>query len=131
MLCDRINECVREMVPHEGGVPRWRREEVRSAEEMDRLLGAVAEEMAALGYPAKEAFAVRLALEEAVVNAHRHGHGGDWATPVGVCYHVGASSVVAQVEDRGPGFDPAAVPDPLAPENLERDHGRGLLLMRS
>jgi len=37
---------------------------------------------------------------------------------------------VAQVEDRGAGFDPALVPDPLAPENLLKPGGRGLLLMR-
>jgi anti-sigma regulatory factor (Ser/Thr protein kinase) len=48
-----------------------------------------------------------------------------------VCYRVGAESVVAQVEDRGPGFDPGQVPDPLDPANLERPGGRGLLLMRA
>jgi anti-sigma regulatory factor (Ser/Thr protein kinase) len=35
------------------------------------------------------------------------------------------------VEDEGPGFDPALVPDPLGPENLERPSGRGLLIMRT
>ena len=34
-------------------------------------------------------------------------------------------------EDEGPGFDPHQVPDPLAPENLEKSSGRGLLLMRT
>jgi serine/threonine-protein kinase RsbW len=35
-----------------------------------------------------------------------------------------------QITDEGPGFNPADVPDPTAPENLERPCGRGLLLMR-
>ena len=40
-------------------------------------------------------------------------------------------SVLAEVEDEGPGFKPEEVPDPLALENLERSSGRGLFLMRS
>ena len=36
-----------------------------------------------------------------------------------------------EVRDEGMGFDPLKVPDPLAPENLERSSGRGLLLIRS
>ena len=35
------------------------------------------------------------------------------------------------VRDEGPGFDPASLPDPTDPENLEKAHGRGLLLMRT
>src|SRR5438128_635610 len=37
---------------------------------------------------------------------------------------------VFEITDEGPGFDPEDVPDPTAPENLERPCGRGLLLMR-
>ncbi len=81
------------------------------------------------GHTGKDVFAVRLALEEAIVNAHKHGHRGDWGVPIVVRYRVGAGGVVAQVEDQGPGFDPGQVPDPTAPENLERSTGRGLLLM--
>ena len=35
------------------------------------------------------------------------------------------------VRDQGPGFDPASLPDPTDPENLEKASGRGLLLMRT
>ena len=35
------------------------------------------------------------------------------------------------IRDEGPGFDPATLPDPTAPEYLERPHGRGLMLMRT
>jgi len=35
------------------------------------------------------------------------------------------------IRDQGPGFDPAKLPDPTDPENLERVSGRGLLLMRT
>jgi serine/threonine-protein kinase RsbW len=95
------------------------------------LIGDIVGAMAAHGHGAKEQFRTRLALEEAIVNAHKHGHKRDWSRPIGVRYHVSVNGVVLQVEDQGPGFDPAQVPDPLAEENLDRPSGRGLLLMRS
>ena len=75
------------------------------------------------GYSDTEIYRVRLSLEEALVNAHKHGNGGDWDKRLLMRYHVGADGVVVQVEDEGPGFDPTLVPDPLAPENLERPSG--------
>jgi serine/threonine-protein kinase RsbW len=87
--------------------------------------------MAAAGYPLRAQFGVRLAIEEAVVNAVKHGHKGDTAKAVKVRYRVGLRDVLVEVEDQGPGFDRGQVPDPLAPENLDRSSGRGLLLMRS
>jgi serine/threonine-protein kinase RsbW len=103
---------------------------VRCAAEVVPLLERVASAMGAAGYPGQDVFAVRLALEEALVNALKHGHKNDPGKQVAVRYDVTGEHVVAQVEDEGPGFDPGAVPDPLAPENLEKSCGRGLLLMR-
>jgi serine/threonine-protein kinase RsbW len=123
--------CRLELVPQEGGVPLWRRESIKSLADMERFLEAIPTEMANYGYSEKEQFRVRLALEEAIVNAHKHGHYRDWSKSITVRYHVSADGVVVQVEDQGPGFDPQSVPDPLAPENLETPSGRGLLLMRS
>jgi serine/threonine-protein kinase RsbW len=86
--------------------------------------------MAGAGYGQQDIHAVRLGLEEALVNAIRHGHGGDPAKTVRFQYAVSPEEVRAEVEDQGPGFDPNQVPDPLALENLEKPSGRGLLLMR-
>jgi serine/threonine-protein kinase RsbW len=118
--------------PSDGaGVPPWLGEAVQSAADMEGVIRAITAAMAEAGFPEREAFAVHLALEEAIVNAHQHGHRGEWSPPIAVRYRVGADGLVAQVEDRGAGFDPGQVPDPLAPENLERPSGRGLLLMRA
>jgi serine/threonine-protein kinase RsbW len=103
---------------------------LRRSQEMTPLLEDVVDAMAGRGYSARDRSGMRLALEEAVVNALRHGNGGDPAKRVRVCYHVGAGAVLAEVEDEGAGFDPSAVPDPTLPENLDRACGRGLLLMR-
>ena len=75
-------------------------------------------------------FAIKLALEEALVNAIKHGNQLDRAKSVRVAFHVGHDRFDVQITDEGPGFDPGDVPDPTAPENLERPCGRGLLLMR-
>lgn len=84
------------------------------------------------GYSEASCFAVRLALEEAVVNAFRHGHKDlDASIPVEVSYAVGPASIEISITDAGPGFDPASVPDPTAPENITKTSGRGLLLIRS
>jgi len=75
-------------------------------------------------------FAIKLALEEALVNAIKHGNQLDHTKAVRVSYRVAADRFDVQIADEGPGFDPEEVPDPTAPENLERPCGRGLLLMR-
>jgi serine/threonine-protein kinase RsbW len=93
-------------------------------------LDALVAQLQGLGYSDRELFGVRLALEEAMVNALKHGHQGDASKEAVLRYRLTAVSLLAEVEDQGPGFDPEAVPDPLAPENLERPSGRGLLLMR-
>jgi serine/threonine-protein kinase RsbW len=103
---------------------------VRSPAEVPSVLRAVEGELEARGYPRKDLFAVRLALDEAITNAIKHGHRGDPRKCVGVSYRVTAGKVLAVVVGEGPGFDPHRVCDPLADENLDRPCGRGLLLMR-
>jgi serine/threonine-protein kinase RsbW len=74
---------------------------------------------------------MRLALDEALANAVRHGHRGDATKRVEVRYRITAAEALAEVEDQGEGFDPQRVSDPRLPENLEQPGGRGLLLMRA
>ncbi len=75
-------------------------------------------------------FSVKLALEEAVVNAIKHGNKSNPNKTVIVNYTLGDYCIRITVEDEGRGFDLDAIPDPTAEENLESDHGRGILLMR-
>lgn len=78
----------------------------------------------------QEVFGVRLALEEALVNAIKHGNQMDRAKAVHVSYRLLPDRFEIHITDEGPGFDPNDVPDPTAVENLERPCGRGLMLMR-
>jgi serine/threonine-protein kinase RsbW len=75
-------------------------------------------------------FSIKLALEEALVNAIKHGNQMDRAKKVRIAYQLHAECFDVQISDDGCGFDPGDVPDPTAFENLERPCGRGLMLMR-
>ncbi len=83
------------------------------------------------GYDDGAKFAIRLAIEEAVVNAFRHGNRSDPSKTVRCCSSIGSSSAAFEVEDQGPGFDPAKVPDPTVDENLEIPSGRGVMLIKA
>jgi serine/threonine-protein kinase RsbW len=77
-----------------------------------------------------EIFGIKLAVEEALVNAIKHGNQMDRAKQVRISYTVLAECFEIHIIDEGHGFDPGDVPDPTAVENLERPCGRGLMLMR-
>jgi serine/threonine-protein kinase RsbW len=98
--------------------------------ELAELIDDITATMKKAAYPSRDVFGVRMALEEAGVNAIKHGHRGDPTKRVWIAYQVTPEQVLLEVEDEGPGFDPSQVPDPLAEENLERSSGRGLHLMR-
>lgn len=82
-------------------------------------------------YPEASTFAVRLALEEAVVNGFKHGNRGAPDSTVELFWEVDPDRVTIEVEDQGRGFTPDTVPDPREPENLERPSGRGIMLMKA
>jgi len=92
---------------------------------------AVLKELDRHGYDDVAAFAVKLALEESLNNAIKHGNGLDPDKTVEVDYDVDARQITITVADQGGGFDPARVPDPTVDENLEKPCGRGILLMRA
>ncbi|MBO51251.1 MAG: anti-sigma regulatory factor [Planctomycetaceae bacterium] len=82
-------------------------------------------------YPDRDLFGVRLALEEALVNAIKHGNGMDPSKQVRVDCTFDEDRVTIVIEDEGPGFDVGNVPDPTSEENLDKPGGRGIMLMRS
>ncbi len=82
-------------------------------------------------YSDHDLFGVRLALEEALVNAIKHGNGMDPDKQVHIDCRFEVDRVRIVIEDEGGGFDVEAVPDPTSDENLDKPGGRGIMLMRS
>jgi serine/threonine-protein kinase RsbW len=99
--------------------------------EARRVQDAIEELLKAHHCGERELFGIKLALEEALVNAIKHGNQMDRSKKVHIAYRVTAERFDIQISDEGHGFDPADVPDPTAVENLERPCGRGLWLMRA
>jgi len=80
--------------------------------------------------PRRVSFNFRTALAEALSNAIRHGAGEDPARVVRVRVELGRDAVRIHVTDDGGGYDRTRLPDPTRPENLEREDGRGMFVIR-
>jgi serine/threonine-protein kinase RsbW len=83
------------------------------------------------GYSTDSAFAIRIALEEAMVNAIKHGNALDPDKKVRVEARVTPRRAEISIEDEGPGFDRSAIPDPTDDSNLHKCSGRGILLIEA
>ena len=104
------------------------RSELRAAKEAEtQILNALEQKR----YPENCAFAIKLALEEAITNAIRHGSKNDQSKRLTLRYRITPQKAVISVEDEGAGFNPTAVPDPTLDENLNKPNGRGIMLMRA
>src|SRR5438477_5262446 len=98
--------------------------------EAHRVRSVIEDALVAAGYSEHDIFAIRLALEEALVNAIKHGNQMDPDKRVFVSYQITRERFEVRITDEGPGFNPDEVPDPTDPANIERPCGRGLLLIR-
>lgn len=75
---------------------------------------------------------IEMATFEALANAVIHGNHEDASKQVHIQYACRPGEDIAiVVKDEGTGFSPEKVPDPTAPENIEAEHGRGILMMRA
>lgn len=103
---------------------------IRVAEEAAHFQDSVQQDLIEQGWDQKSRLHVRQAVEEALVNALKHGNQLDQNKKVLIRYESSNEQVSFQITDEGNGFDPNNVPDPRDPENLGRPSGRGLLMMR-
>jgi serine/threonine-protein kinase RsbW len=120
------------MTGNDTAIPGATRVELRrDRAEIDALIERVLLDARDSGFPDGSVFAIRLALEEAITNAFEHGHEHLADSTVRVDFRVDARAVDVAVEDKGPGFNPNALPDPTAEENIAKPSGRGVMLMRA
>lgn len=96
-----------------------------------RIITDLLDQLGKQGWAESDVFAVQLAVEEALVNAIKHGNQFDEQKQVHIACGLSESRLWIQITDEGGGFDPADVPDPTDPANLENPSGRGIMLMRS
>ena len=100
-------------------------ESVNKAEEMAEQAAAQA------GFDEDTRGGISMAVREGMINAVLHGNAYDPAKRVNVTFEQYGAGADRNIADQGKGFVPDEVPNPLAPENLLKDSGRGIFLMRT
>jgi serine/threonine-protein kinase RsbW len=96
---------------------------------MNGVLEYLAERVAKLGLIKPERSNLFVALDEAFVNAVKHGNKSDPNKLVRITAELTPQEASFTVEDEGKGFDITKIPDPCDPANLFRTSGRGVLLI--
>lgn len=86
---------------------------------------------ARLGFEEEDCHRISMAVREAAVNAVFHGNACDPRKKIVVSFENTGQDLVITITDQGRGLDPSTLPDPLAPENLLKQSGRGIFLINS
>jgi anti-sigma regulatory factor (Ser/Thr protein kinase) len=100
-------------------------------EEMDKATSIILSAMDSLGYADESIRKMKIILTELFANAIYHGNKGDHSKKVTIGHVIDKKKVTISIMDEGDGFDPSKVPDPTLPENLVKDCGRGIYIVRS
>jgi serine/threonine-protein kinase RsbW len=98
--------------------------------EARRVQDAIEEALRASQYTERDIFAIKLALEEALVNAIKHGNQMDPEKRVRGSYQITPERFDVRIADEGTGFNPDELPDPTDPTRVELCCGRGVFLIR-
>ena len=96
---------------------------------MNGVLHYLIERVARLGVIKQDSSNLFIALDEAFVNAVKHGNKNDAAKLVRITADLSSKEARFTIEDEGEGFNPREIPDPLDPTNLFKASGRGVLLI--
>jgi serine/threonine-protein kinase RsbW len=83
-----------------------------------------------LGLSEEQLSVLLLAVTEATTNAIIHANKCDPTKLVKIHAQIEDSKLLIKIKDEGKGFDPSKLPDPTEPENLLKDSGRGVFLMK-
>lgn len=104
---------------------------INSHNEIEGICSIILRELDKKGYPPHHFFQAHLCIHEMISNAIRHGNRYDPDKKVIVLHKVTLEGFSISVIDEGEGFDHKNLPDPLTEENLIKDHGRGLFIVKN
>jgi serine/threonine-protein kinase RsbW len=90
----------------------------------------IMEDLERLGYDENALFSIRLAMDEALINALKHGNRNVPKLTIRIFYEADTHKAKISVEDSGEGFDYHNISDPTIGEHLKKTHGRGVFLIR-
>ncbi|MCX6646148.1 MAG: ATP-binding protein, partial [bacterium] len=107
----------------------WIRKSLTFCETGD-LIQEILEALTPYNLKSEDTYSIRLAIDETIANAWRHGLGGNDKGIFDACYYISDLGFRLRVSDPGSGFDHESLPDPTVPENLFKASGRGVFLIR-
>lgn len=100
-------------------------------EAIQAFIGSFIKTLQAMSIDEGDLFAVRLSLEEALVNAMKHGNKMNAASTIGITAQLKKDTLELTIKDRGEGFDHQKLSDPTQKENIDKLSGRGVHLMKN
>lgn len=74
---------------------------------------------------------IYLCISEVVINAVKHGNKGDCNKTVSIVVECSEERIIIQIEDEGDGFDVTKVKDPTLKENVNKESGRGIFIIKN
>lgn len=92
---------------------------------------AIFQQLAQYQFSDEVQFAIKLALEEALTNAVKHGNAEDPTKSITVRFAITREKAVFIIQDEGQGFVPDHIPDPTTSDRLQNPCGRGIMLIRA
>jgi serine/threonine-protein kinase RsbW len=102
------------------------RSSLEEIEAVERMAERAADKMK---FNEEEKDSLAIAVTEAVNNAIIHGNGQDKRKRVHIRFSFEETSLQVSIRDQGRGFNPEKISDPLAPENLLKESGRGVFIL--
>lgn len=102
-----------------------------SLESVDKLEHTAEDFAGRAGFDEDTVPHVAMAVREAAINAVLHGNSYNTSKQIIASFETTSTDFIFRIADQGTGFDPADLPDPLAPENILRGSGRGIFLIRA
>jgi serine/threonine-protein kinase RsbW len=102
-----------------------------SLESVDKLERTAEELAGRAGFDEDTVPHIAMAVREAAINAVLHGNSYDASKEINASFETTVADFIFRIMDQGTGFDPASLPDPLAPENILRGSGRGIFLIKA
>lgn len=120
------------MAEHQSGATRTAETQLESTlESVDAAESLVLQYAEDAGFEEEDLHKIGMAVRETMVNAVVHGNRYNLRKKVHLSVVAAGDRLAITIADEGEGFEPKELPDPLAEENLLRQSGRGLLLIKA
>lgn len=84
-----------------------------------------------MNFPEDDRDSLAIAVTEIVGNSISHGNKGDKNKKVKIKFEYHDDMIIVQIEDEGKGFNVENIKNPLDPENLLKESGRGIFIVRA